>query len=39
MSSSVSVNTFLNSHLLDVNFGDRAFTYHIPDGYTALQPH
>ena len=39
MSSSVSINSFLNSHLLDVNFGDRAFTYHIPDGYSPLQPH
>ena len=39
LSSSVSINAFLTSHSLDVNFGDRAFTYHIPDGYTPLQPH
>jgi uncharacterized protein YecT (DUF1311 family) len=39
LSSSVSINSFLTSHLLDVNFGDREFTYHIPDGYGPLQLH
>jgi hypothetical protein len=24
---------------LDVNFGDRAFAYHLPDGYGPLQTH
>jgi len=37
--SSIALNPFLNAHALDVNFGDRAFTYHLPDGYSALQPH
>jgi uncharacterized protein YecT (DUF1311 family) len=39
LSSSVSINPFLNSHTLDVNFGDRAFAYHLPDGYGPLQTH
>jgi len=39
LSSSVSINPFLSAHLLDVNFGDRAFAYHLPDGYSPLQPH
>jgi hypothetical protein len=38
LSSSVSVNSFLASHLLDVNFGDREFTYHVPDGYGPCNP-
>lgn len=39
MSSSVSLNPFLNSHLIEVNFGERAFVYHLPDGYSPLQAH
>jgi uncharacterized protein YecT (DUF1311 family) len=39
LSSSVSINPFLSSHTLDVNFGDRAFAYHLPDGYSPLQSH
>jgi hypothetical protein len=39
LSSSVSINPFLSAHLLDINFGDRAFAYHLPDGYSPLQPH
>jgi uncharacterized protein YecT (DUF1311 family) len=38
-SSSVSITPFLNAHHLDVNFGDRPFAYHLPDGYSPLQPH
>jgi uncharacterized protein YecT (DUF1311 family) len=37
LTSSVSLNSLLNSHLLNVNFGDRGFTYHLPDGYSPLQ--
>jgi uncharacterized protein YecT (DUF1311 family) len=37
LTSSVAINPFLNSHFLDVNFGDRAFAYHLPDGYSPLQ--
>lgn len=37
--SSTSLNQFLSAHNLDVNFGDRAFAYHLPDGYSPLQPH
>lgn len=36
-SSSVSLNQFLNGHMLDINFGERDFAYHVPDGYGALQ--
>lgn len=35
--SSLSINQFLSTHTLDVNFGDRAFAYHLPDGYSPLQ--
>ncbi|HYA63016.1 MAG TPA: lysozyme inhibitor LprI family protein [Candidatus Sulfotelmatobacter sp.] len=38
-SSSVSIYPFLNARTLDVNFGERAFAYHLPDGYSPLQPH
>lgn len=38
-SSSISLNPFLTVHTLDINFGDRAFAYHLPDGYGPLQPH
>jgi uncharacterized protein YecT (DUF1311 family) len=37
LSSSVAIDSFLKSGLLDVNFGDRAFAYHLPDGYSPLQ--
>ena len=37
--SSTSLNQFLSTHNLDVNFGDRAFAYHLPDGYSPFQPH
>jgi uncharacterized protein YecT (DUF1311 family) len=39
LSSSVSINSFLTARILDVNFGDRGFAYHLPDGYSPLQPH
>ncbi len=39
LSSSVSINPFLSSHMLDVNFGEREFAYHLPDGYSPLQFH
>jgi hypothetical protein len=38
-SSSVALNQLLSTHLVDVDFGERAFTYHVPDGYSALQAH
>jgi uncharacterized protein YecT (DUF1311 family) len=37
--SSVAIDSFLKSRLLDVNFGERAFAYHLPDGYSPLQTH
>jgi hypothetical protein len=37
--SSVAIDSFLKSRLLDVNFGERAFAYHMPDGYSPLQTH
>jgi uncharacterized protein YecT (DUF1311 family) len=37
--SSVAIDSLLKSHLLDINFGDRAFAYHMPDGYSPLQAH
>jgi uncharacterized protein YecT (DUF1311 family) len=37
--SSVAIDSFLKSRLLDVNFGDRAFAYHLPDGYSPLRAH
>jgi uncharacterized protein YecT (DUF1311 family) len=36
--SSVAINSFLNSGLLDVNFGERGFAYLLPDGYSPLKP-
>jgi uncharacterized protein YecT (DUF1311 family) len=38
-SSSVSLSPFLSTHLIEVNFGERGFAYHMPDGYGPLQPH
>jgi hypothetical protein len=37
LDSSAAVNQFQKAQALDVNFGERAFIYHIPDGYKALQ--
>jgi uncharacterized protein YecT (DUF1311 family) len=39
LSSSSAVNPFLKAHTLDLNYGDRAFLYHMPDGYRALEAH
>ncbi len=39
LSSSSAVNAFLKAHSLDPNYGDRAFVYHMPDGYRALEAH
>jgi hypothetical protein len=37
LSSSSAVNPFLKAHALDLNYGDRAFLYHLPDGYKPLE--
>jgi uncharacterized protein YecT (DUF1311 family) len=37
--SSVSLNSLIKARVLDVNFGGRAFTYHIPDGYSPMDAH
>jgi uncharacterized protein YecT (DUF1311 family) len=37
LSSSSAVNPFLKAHALDLNYGDRAFLYHVPDGYKPLE--
>jgi uncharacterized protein YecT (DUF1311 family) len=37
LSSSTAVNPFLKAHMLDLNYGDRAFLYHLPDGYKPLE--
>ncbi len=37
VTSSVTLNPFFKAHAFDVNFGDRAFIYHTPDGYSPLQ--
>jgi uncharacterized protein YecT (DUF1311 family) len=37
LSSSTAVNPFLKAHTLDLNYGDRAFLYHAPDGYKPLE--
>jgi uncharacterized protein YecT (DUF1311 family) len=39
LSSSSAVNPFLKAHALDLNYGDRAFVYHVPDGYKPLEGH
>ena len=36
--SSVPIDNFLKSRLLDVNFGERGFAYSLPDGYSPLKP-
>jgi uncharacterized protein YecT (DUF1311 family) len=37
LSSSTAVNPFLKAHALELNYGDRAFLYHAPDGYKPLE--
>lgn len=37
VTSSVLLSPLFKAHAFDVNFGDRAFVYHTPDGYAALQ--
>jgi hypothetical protein len=32
-------NQFLKVHALDLNYGDRGFVYHVPDGYKPLEAH
>jgi uncharacterized protein YecT (DUF1311 family) len=39
LSSSSAVNQFLKVHALDLNYGDRSFLYHVPDGYKPLEAH
>jgi hypothetical protein len=39
LSSSSAVNPFLKAHALDLNYGDRSFVYHVPDGYKPLEGH
>lgn len=39
LSSSSAVNQFLKVHALDLNYGDRGFVYHVPDGYKPLEAH
>jgi uncharacterized protein YecT (DUF1311 family) len=37
LSSSSAVNPFMKARALDLNYGDRAFLYHLPDGYRPLE--
>jgi len=37
LDSSAAVNAFLKAHALDLNYGDRGFVYHVPDGYKPLE--
>jgi uncharacterized protein YecT (DUF1311 family) len=39
LSSSSAVNPFLKARVLDLNYGDRSFLYHLPDGYKPLEGH
>jgi uncharacterized protein YecT (DUF1311 family) len=39
LSSSSAVNPFLKAHALDLNYGDRTFLYHLPEGYKPLEGH
>jgi uncharacterized protein YecT (DUF1311 family) len=39
LSSSTAVNPFVKARALDLNYGDRAFLYHLPDGYKPLESH
>lgn len=36
--SSAAMNPFLKSHVLELNYGDHGFVYHLPDGYKPLEP-
>jgi len=37
LNSSAAMNPFLKAHALDLNYGDRGFVYHVPDGYKPLE--
>lgn len=37
LTSSTAVNAFLKAHALELNYGDRGFVYHVPDGYKPLE--
>jgi uncharacterized protein YecT (DUF1311 family) len=37
LTSSTAVNPFLKAHALELNYGDRGFVYHVPDGYKPLE--
>lgn len=39
LNSSSAVNPFLRAHALELNYGERAFLYHLPDGYKPLEAH
>ena len=38
LTSSVAVNDFLRSGALNINLGEGAFAYAMPEGYRPLQP-
>jgi len=37
LSSSSALNPFMKAHALDLNYGERTFLYHVPDGYKPLE--
>lgn len=37
LNSSTAINQFLQVHALELNYGDHAFLYHLPDGYKPLE--
>jgi len=37
LNSSAAMNPFLKTHAVDLNYGDRGFVYHVPDGYKPLE--
>lgn len=37
LTSSTAVNPFLKARALELNYGDRGFVYHLPDGYKPLE--
>jgi uncharacterized protein YecT (DUF1311 family) len=37
LTSSIAINPFLSAHALEINFGGKDFSYHIPEGYRPLQ--
>ena len=39
LNSSSAINQFLKAHALELNYGDRGFVYHVPDGYKPLEAH